>query len=263
MIARIINKCIDQAIWPDALKAAEIVPVYKSGDVHEISNYRPISLISNIAKIFEKAIHGRLLKFLNKHKILNINQFGFQKGINTSNAMDKVLHEIYSSINKNKAVVATFIDLQKAFDTVDHKLLFTKLEKYGIRGLALRLLKSYLTNRTQKVKINDTLSEATTVEIGVPQGSVLGPLLFLIYINDIFVVSTYIYAFADDTVILSMENTWCDAVSLMNEKLNNLSDWFIANKLSLNVKKTELMVFGSYSDSVPQCIQLIIQESVY
>ena len=178
-LAHIFNKCIEKSIWPDALKTAEVVPIFKSGKKCDIANYRPISLISNIAKIFEKIIHNRILNFIGKNKILSEKQFGFIKKKGTKDALSYITKKIYENLDKSTPIAVAFLDLAKAFDTVDHKILLEKLYAYGIRGNAYKLLESYLTNRKQKVRLGDKESEYNTVNTGVPQGTILGPLLFM------------------------------------------------------------------------------------
>lgn len=254
----IFNKCISQSVWPSALKTAEIVPIFKSGDSKLVTNYRPISLISNIAKVFEKLIHSRLYNFIIKHKRINPNQYGFLRNTGTTNALNNVTDKILKLIDDGYAVIATFIDLTKAFDTVDHNILLKKLEINGIRGLAHKLLKDYLSNRTQSVRINNDTSQDRSVKIGVPQGTVLGPLLFLIYINDIFSVCDDIFAFADDTVVISYHNNWELCQNNMNQKLNNMSTWFALNKLTINANKSEVITFGCHADSLPNRTEVYI-----
>lgn len=251
VLVNIFNKCIYYGIWPDALKKAEVIPIHKSGEASELNNYRPISMVSNLAKIFEKIIHKRIYTFLIKHKRIHNNQFGFIKNKSSIHALDKVMDIIYNSLNDDMNVAATFIDLSKAFDTVDHNILYKKLYYNGIRGLALDLIKSYLSNRTQKVKLQNILSDEKTIELGVPQGTVLGPLLFTIYINDIFENDSLIFAYADDTVVLAVGKTWKNVQNIMNDKLAKINGWFLDNKLTVNTQKTEFVTFGCYEDSLP------------
>lgn len=258
VLVKIFNLCILKGTWPEALKQAEVVPVYKSGDKKLITNYRPISLISNFAKIFEKAIHKRLYNFLTKYRRINNKQYGFLRNKSTVMAMEDVLNKIYNSMDRDYSVIATFIDLSKAFDTVNHVKLYEKLFENGIRGVALQLIQSYLRNRKQTVTIKNVSSQPRYISIGVPQGTVLGPLLFLIYIDDIFENCPFITVYADDSVVLSMAQNWQLAEHQMNEYLTILNFWFNSNQLTLNVSKTEYMTLGCYVDSVPTNLKIHI-----
>lgn len=184
-LAYVFNLCFSKSIWPDDLKRADIIPLHKGGDKTQMTNYRPISLISNLAKIMEKIGHVRLYNFLIINKCISNKQYGFLKNIGTTDALNHISNIIYTKLDKSKPIIAAFLDLTKAFDTVQHKLLLAKLERYGVRGPILKLLTNYLSNRKQLVKINGNRSTDRVVQIGVPQGTILGPLLFLIYVNDL------------------------------------------------------------------------------
>ena len=187
VLGHIFNKCIEKSLWPDVLKVAEIVPIYKAGAKQEISNYRPISLISNIDKIFEKIIHGRIINFIGKNKILSGKQFGFVKNIGTKDALSYITKRIYENLDNSNPIAVAFLDLAKAFDTVNHKILLDKLEAYDIRGNPHKLLQSYLANRKQKVRMGQNESEFKIINMGVPQGTILGPLFFILYVNDLLI----------------------------------------------------------------------------
>ena len=256
-LAYIFNLCIEKAIWPNILKTAEVVPIYKAGVKTDVSNYRPISLISNF---FEKIIHVRLLSFLMKHNIISKKQFGFIKNRGTTVALNYISDKIYKNLDKSIPTIAAFLDLSKAFDTVDHKILLYKLERHGIRGQALELMKSYLSDRQQIVKINNCKSDSSLITTGVPQGTILGPLLFIIYVNDLLedLLDIEIASYADDTIIIASSKTWAEAAKAMNKNLQKVANWLALNKLSLNISKTVYMTFGNYCDSVPVAINIRI-----
>ena len=245
IITFLFNMSITQGKFPDALKNAKVVPIHKDDSRLEMSNYRPISLLPTLSKIFEKLMYARLISFFSKHNILYENQFGFQSNMSTEYAVNQVLNYIVESLEKNEIGVCIFLDFAKAFDTVNHEILLDKLEHYGIRGVALNWIKNYLNNRMQCTEIGDTQSELELIKCGVPQGSVLGPLLFLIYINDI-VNSSKLFKFtlfADDTSLYySCKNT-NNLENVINCELAKISDWLSANRLSLNVAKSKLLYF--------------------
>ena len=247
VLSSIFNSCLRAGIYPSCLKTANVIPVFKKESPLDPSNYRPISLLSNINKIFEKTLHSRLTSFLDKHSILYSLQFGFRKGYSTSHAVLYLTELIHNAIDKGGYACGVFLDLQKAFDTVDHSILLQKMSHYGVRGLAYSLFKSYLQDRSQFVTINGKSSEKCHMEHGVPQGSVLGPLLFLIYINDLnkSIKHSKTIHFADDTSLLNCDTSLKNINKHVNHDLRLLNDWLRANKISLNANKTEIILFRS------------------
>ena len=232
---------------PDALKIAKVIHVFKNGSKTKVENFRPISILPSFSKIVEKAIYNRLLSFLNKNNSLFYNQFGFRAQYSTYMALLEFQDKITESIKTKNVTASIFIDLQKAFDTIDHSILCHKLDQYGIRGVANDLLSNYLFNRKQFVQIDNTISSMQNINCGVPQGSILGPLLFLIYINNLQNCSDFLYAilFADDTTLIASAKTFELLVFKLNQELGRLTSWLSANKLSINVKKSNYMIFGN------------------
>ena len=185
------NLPFSEGVFPNCMKNAKVIPLFKAGSKSELSNYRPISQLSCLSKVVEELIYSRLTNYLNKNLILHHNQYGFRSGLSTSHALLDVVSTAYDNIYKMLYTLLIFIDYKKAFDTACHKILFSKLEHYGIRGPALVLISSYLNDTTQCVSINGRLSALSNISYGVTQGSTMGPLLFLIYINDINNIDTY------------------------------------------------------------------------
>ena len=239
------NLCFEQSIVPNELKIARVTPVPKAGDLKLTQNYRPISILPVLSKIFEKLVYTRIYSFLQQNNILNENQFGFRKGYSTEMALSSFIEKITSSLDKGQHSVGVFLDLKKAFDTVNFNILFDKLSHIGIRGNPLNLLKSYLNNRKQTVTISSFKSPLKNTLCGVPQGSILGPLLFLIYINDLpnALTSSFPIMYADDTNIFYSGKSLTEIENSLNSDLTTLSNWLSANKLSLNLNKTHSMLF--------------------
>ena len=245
-LSHICNLSLTEGVYPDNLKLANVVPLFKADDCMLFNNYRPVSILCVFSKVFEKIMFNRLQKFLNDFNILYKNQFGFRINHSTHMAhivlMDKIVH----ALENGESVIGLYLDFSKAFDTVNHAILLDKLEHYGIRGNALSWFKSYLTNRRQFVTYNNIKSAEKIISCGVPQGSILGPLLFLIYINDLanVCVHTLPILFADDTNLFISGKNLNDMAVLINYELEEISTWLKANRLSLNVKKTHFMVFS-------------------
>ena len=245
-LSKIINCCLVTGIFPDKLKIARVCPIYKSGDKSDLSNYRPVSVLNGFSKIFEKIIYARITDYVCKNEIINPSQFGFRSGHSTYMALLNLYDKVSEAIDNNEYCIGVFIDLSKAFDTIKHDILLKKLELYGIRGIANDLIKNYLFNRQQFVRFNNSQSSLKNAYCGVPQGSILGPLLFLLYINDITYCCKYLkfILFADDTNLLYSNPDFNQLINITNSELDILSDWFRANMLSLNVAKTNYMLFG-------------------
>ena len=246
-LCHIINISFATGVFPDILKIAKVHPLHKGGSTLDPNNFRPISLLSIFDKIIEKLMHKRLYEFLEVNNILFENQFGFRKNNSTVYALMEITEKIKESIDNNKLGCGIFIDLKKAFDTVNHKILLSKLEHYGIRGNLLSWFESYLTDRKQFVSFNGENSDPKDILCGVPQGSVLGPLLFLIYINDLPNVSDKLkfYLFADDTNIYFESSDLKVLEKVINEELKHLSLWLKVNRLALNISKTNFVIFHS------------------
>ena len=246
VLAKVINASFTQGIFPQSLKTARVVPIFKSGPKTEVSNYRPISLLSSFSKIYEKLMHVRIANFLNRNNSIHELQYGFRSGRSCEHALLKAQHLLLDSLNKRQISLLLFIDFSKAFDMVEHSILLKKLEHYGIRGIALSWMRSYLENREQFVTVNGKDSVKKNVRYGVPQGSILGPLLFVIYINDIpeiFKFAKFIL-YADDANILLTGKCIAEIEEQFLELSTALLKWGDCNGLALNLKKTNYMIFS-------------------
>lgn len=249
-LSEIINMCFSLAIFPDDLKKIIIKPVFKKGSKNDISNYRPIALISIIAKIFEKALLNRILDFTENYNIITGMQSAYIKGRSTVRAVYLGICNILEAISNKEKVVELFLDLSKAFDSVDHAILLEKMEIMGFRGNTYDIIKSYLQKREQCVMVIDSdgkylYSDWVLVERGVPQGSILGPILFLLYINDLPNISKHlINLFADDTSLVIRAQTNDELITEVSTSLDILNDWYTRNNLKLNIDKTHLIRFS-------------------
>ena len=234
------------------MKIAKVVPLYKAGEKNLFTNYRPVSLLSQFSKILEKLFSKRLDKYIDKFSLLNDSQYGFRSGKSTALALMELTEEISSAMDEKMYNVGVFIDLKKAFDTIDDQLLIQKLQHFGIRGEPNMWLSSYLSDRSQFVNLDEINSDIYKVVCGVPQGSILRPKLFILYINDLCKVSNIVKSilFADDR---NFYNSGFDLKELcvnINKELEKLNEWFALNKLSLNVSKTNFMRFGNRYSNV-------------
>ena len=261
LLSEIFNQCINEGIFPDKLKTGRVTPLYKEGNLTEVSNYRPITSLSVFSKLFEKLVHKRMISFISRYNLIKPNQFGFQKSKCTSDAILEFLENVYDSFNENKYYLAIFLDFSKAFDTICHDILLKKLEHMGFRGPIYHWIKSFLLNRKQFVRIGDSSSEILDTKMGVPQGSTLGPLFFILYINDMSntLQNLNIVHFADDSTIHTALNKNMNIASQINTNLSHVNRWLLANKLYLNIGKTKYMLL-SIKEKPPD-LNLIIGNS--
>ena len=245
-ISFIINQSLEMGRVPDFIKIAKVVPIFKNGLKSDITSYRPISVLPSFSKVYEKVVSKRLNSFCMKNNIINEFQCRFRPHHSTHMALLHLYDRLTEAIEANEFTVGVFVDLQKAFDTIDHGILLKKLEHYGMRGVALEWIKCYLTNRKQCVKLNGVSSSYKCIECGVPQGSILGPLLFIVYINDIQNCSNVLQfiLFADDTNIIASDKNWIHLENKLNTELSKLTAWFNSNKLPLNVKRLIIWCSG-------------------
>ena len=261
----IYNLCISKGYFPKKFKISQVTPVFKGGDKQCISNYRPISILSPFSKLFEKFIYKQLMHYFETKDILRAEQGGFRAGCTTDVSIGKLLQFIVSDVDGGRFGISLFLDFQKAFDLIDRKILLKKLYFYGVRGITYDLLCSFLTDRYQYVQVEDKKSMMTRVDMGVVQGSIMGPLLFIIFINDLLNCSQILKfnLFADDTCVYFGHSSLPEVYRTFNEELPRVADWILANSLSLNVNKTVYMLFSGKKKvhNLPTLVVLLKEKS--
>ncbi len=244
-ITHIINQSLLSGVVPSDMKIAKVIPIHKSSDASILKNYRPVSLLPSFSKLLEKIVYDKLMKFLQTNNILYKHQYGFRPKHSTIHPIMHLLnHCAYASSKPDtESTLAVLCDLSKAFDVISHDILLRKLNTYGVRGIANDWFRSYLSDRHQYVEMEGNRSGILPIKIGVPQGSILGPLLYLIYVNDIGnSCKGNVLSFADDTTLYSSHSNIEQLFANANKHINDLYQWFCANRLSLNANKTKYIV---------------------
>lgn len=250
VLTHIINKSFESGTFPDALKKAVVIPIFKAGNRESVNNYRPIAILTTLSKIFERLINKRLTVYLENFNLLSNSQYGFRSGRSTESAVLDLVNFVAEKLDNKFKCLTIFLDLAKAFDTVSVPRLVQKLENLGIRGIPLQLLSSYLSNRKQCLKVGDLIGDELPVNYGVPQGSILGPTLFLCYINDMCslnIENCRISAYADDTALTFHSECWHDLLHIAQNGFNTISHWLSSNYLTLNEDKTKYIVFSIHN----------------
>ena len=246
-IMLLFNKSVQTCVFPNKLKIARVLPIFKKNENFKFENYRPISILPSVSKVFEKIMHTQISEYFMKSKLFYQSQYGFRTCHSTEYAVLEVVERIITTMDKNLIPLNIYLDLSKAFDTLDHEILLYKLKYYGFHSEALDFMKSYLLNRKQYVEFEDVSSDLMPLTVGVPQGSILGPLLFIIYINDLVYATAQFHPviYADDSTLMATLNSFgeTDLEANVNSELVKISNWLNLNKLSLNTAKTKAMVF--------------------
>ncbi|XP_072931145.1 uncharacterized protein [Epargyreus clarus] len=254
ILCHIYNLCFEKGIFPSVFKKAIVTPIYKSGNKEDVNNYRPISVLPALSKILEKLINYRLRKFFADNDLLSKNQFGFRNGISSEDAVLALTEEICYQLDSGNKCLGVFLDLSKAFDTVSIPILLEKLYHFGIRGVPHSFLSDYLTDRQQQLKLGQIISSPTNISYGIPQGSVLGPTLFLIYVNELCnfnLPNCKIFTYADDTALVFNANSWENIKVLAESGMHYISSWLRGNLLTLNISKTKFVPFSIRKTSLP------------
>ena len=254
----ICNKSFLEGCFSVSMKISRIVPIFKAGDKNTLDNYRPISILPQFSKVLEKLFENRLLNYVEKNNVLNENQYGFRRNRSTTIALLDLSQKVSTFLDNRLSALEIVVDLRKAFGTIDHGILLKRVEYMGVSGIALKWVASYLGNRKQYVCFLSENSSFADVVCGVPLGSILGPLLFILYINDICNISSYFMftLFADDTTIVSAHNNINILFSQANIELTKLYNWFYLSKLSLNIDKTSYILFSNKQDDPKNTINI-------
>ena len=238
----IFNLTLQQGIFPENLKIGKVSPISKKDEEFLLTNDRPISVLPCFSNLLKRIMYNRLFKYLSENSILYEKQFGFHTIHSTEHAILLLVNQLYQSFDESKFTLGIFIDLSKAFDTMDHKILTKKLELYGIKDCNLRWFESYLSNRKQFIIYGDKQTNIETISCGVPQGSISGPLLFLIFVNDLHKVTKYLdpIMFTDDANLFCSHKKIKTLFQIVNSELKLVTEWILANKFSLNAKKNKV-----------------------
>lgn len=264
VLTHVYNLCLSTGVFPRKMQIGKVLALFKKGDRTDISNYRPISILPLFSKCLEKLIFRRLSNFLESKNVITHCQFAFRKGMSTQLALLEQKEFILKNFEENLLTLAVFIDFSKAFDCINHGLLLQKLTRYGIRGVAHDLIKSYLNHRSQYVEVNGVSSQLKPIKLGVPQGSILGPLLFNIYVNDIVNVDTdtkYVI-YADDTTLLFTSNNAKDLVITANSVLAKMYKWSVENALTINTDKTKTVLFQAKNKNMSLPSDVLLNNSI-
>ena len=264
ILCKLCNMSLTIGVFLDTMKIAEVVPLYKGKNPYEECNYRPISLLTTMSKILEKGMYTMVYGFLNNTSQIYNSQYGFRAKHSCDHSVSEVISEILKNSEKNKYTIGLFLDLSKAFDTLDHPIVLKKMDLYGVPGMGLHWFESYLKNRALQVKCttttkgSETKSDLYSIEYGTPQGSCLSPLIFLIFVNDLDLhleMMSYIQ-FVDDTTLLFSHASLKYLCYCVETDLTVVQDWFYANKLMLNIDKSSMMIFGKNNNSVDMKITI-------
>ena len=254
-LVKLFNRSLEEGVFPQIYKTAKVVPIYKKkGSRKHIDQYRPVSLINCMSKIIEKIVYKRVSDFLDSNTFFTNRQFGFRKHMSTSHAITLLVDSISKNMNRKNKTLGLFLDLSRAFDLIDHEILLYKLNHYGFRGISNAWFRSYLSNRTQQVEVDSLLSDNVCgIRFGTPQGSILAPLLFLIFINDLpnCLEHSEPLLFADDTNLLITHKNCHDLIRLGNLELANIQTYMNCNKLLINTDKTKAIIFHTPSTQIP------------